>query len=151
MSWDLRNSSVPVGDTDMYFVSFGNGKKNLILLPGLSDGLATVKGKARLLAKPYEMFFEKYTVYMFSRKNDMPDGYTIREMAEDQAAALESLSIEKTSNEKKQVKTRTTATTRAIRLLIVFISALFSFLFTCIYRSGISSGICRFDKSKKSP
>ena len=97
MSWDLRNSSVPVGDTDMYFVSFGNGKKNLILLPGLSDGLATVKGKARLLAKPYEMFFEKYTVYMFSRKNDMPDGYTIREMAEDQAVALKNLGIEKTS------------------------------------------------------
>lgn len=95
MSNNAKNRKVTVGDTDMYYVSFGHGEKNIIFLPGLSDGFATVKGMAALLAPPYKMFFEKYTVYMFSRKNDMPDGYSIRDMAADQALAMKTLGIEK--------------------------------------------------------
>ena len=95
MKNNAKNGQVRVGDTSMYYVSFGHGEKTLILIPGLSDGLATVKGKAALLAPPYKMFFDKYTVYMFSRKNDMPDGYSIRDMAADQALAMKTLGIEK--------------------------------------------------------
>ena len=93
----MKNGKVSIGDTDMYYVSFGNGKKNLTVLPGLSDGLATVKGKALLLAPPYKRFSKEYTVYMFSRKNEMPKSYSIRQMAEDQAAVLKTLGIEKTT------------------------------------------------------
>lgn len=89
-----KNGCVTVGDTDMYYVSFGNGKKNLVVLPGLSDGLATVKGKAGILSLPYHKFFQTYTVYLFSRKNRMPEGYTIREMAHDQVLALKNLGID---------------------------------------------------------
>ena len=46
-----KNGCVKVGNTDMYYVAFGEGKKNLVVLPGLSDGLWTVKGKAMLLAR----------------------------------------------------------------------------------------------------
>ncbi len=91
-----KNGCVNVGNTDMYYVAFGGGKKNLIVLPGLSDGLWTVKGKARLLAGSYKHFFKDYTVYMFSRKNELPEGYSIKDMADDQAVALKNLSIEKT-------------------------------------------------------
>lgn len=90
-----QNGCVTVGDTDMYFVSFGEGAKKLVVLPGLSDGLATVKGKAFLLAGSYKMFLKDYTVYMFSRKNRMPDGYTIREMADDQVLAMRNLEIDR--------------------------------------------------------
>ena len=89
-----KNGSVTVGNTEMYYVSFGNGDKNLVVLPGLSDGLATVKGKAWILSAPYKKYFSNYTVYMFSRKNQMPDGYSIREMAKDQALAMKSLGID---------------------------------------------------------
>ncbi len=89
----MKNGCVSVGDTDMYYASFGKGNKTLIVLPGLSDGLSTVKGKALLLSSPYKKFFEKYTVYMFSRKNNMPEGYTIRDMADDQALAMKALGI----------------------------------------------------------
>ena len=61
-----KNGCVNVGDTDMYYVAFGEGKKNLVVLPGLSDGLWTVNGKAWLLAGTYKKFFKDYTVYMFS-------------------------------------------------------------------------------------
>lgn len=94
MLYNAKNGRIPVGRTDMDYVSFGYGSKVLVLLPGLSDALATLKGKALLLAGPYRRFFEKYTVYMFSRKNAAPDGYSIRDMAADQAAAMKLLGIE---------------------------------------------------------
>ncbi len=93
--WSAKNGRVTLGHTDMAYVSFGYGDKPLIFLPGLSDGLATVKGKALLLAKPYKIFFEKYKVYIFSRKNDLPVDYTIRDMAKDQAEALGKLGMKK--------------------------------------------------------
>ena len=92
-----KNGCVKVGGTDMYYVAFGKGDKNLTVLPGLSDGLATVKGKAMLLSSPYKKFLNDYKVYIFSRKNDMPEGYGIRDMAEDQVTALKELGIDKTS------------------------------------------------------
>ena len=54
-----KNGIVHIGDTDMYYAAFGEGEKTLIVLPGLSDGLTTVKGKALLLAAPYKRFPEK--------------------------------------------------------------------------------------------
>ena len=90
-----KNGCVAIGNTEMYYVSFGDGSRNLVVLPGLSDGLATVKGKAILLSRPYKKFFQDYTVYMFSRKNDMPEGYSIRDMASDQALAMKTLKIDK--------------------------------------------------------
>lgn len=93
----MKNGCVTINDTDMYYVSFGHGRKNLTVLPGLSDGLATVKGKALLLAAPYRRFLNNYTVYMFSRKNKMPEGYTIQQMADDQAAAMKILGITKSA------------------------------------------------------
>ena len=90
-----KNGCVEIENTDMYYVAFGEGEKTLIVLPGLSDGLWTVKGKAWLLAGSYKHFFKDYTVYMFSRKNDLPENYSIKEMADDQALAMKNLGIEK--------------------------------------------------------
>lgn len=92
-----KNGCVKIGNTEMFYVAFGEGSRTLIVLPGLSDGLATVKGKAWILASPYRRYLKDYTVYMFSRKNRMPEGYTIRDMAEDQIEAMKSLGICKAS------------------------------------------------------
>ena len=91
----MKNGRIAIQQTDMYYVCFGHGSRNLVVLPGLSDGLTTVKGKALFLWAPYQRFLREYTVYMFSRKNDMPEGYTIRQMAADQALAMQALGIEK--------------------------------------------------------
>ena len=92
----MKNGQVAVGDTEMYYVSFGSGSRKLTVLPGLSDGLATVKGKALVLSVPYKKYLKDYTVYMFSRKNSMPEGYTIMDMASDQVLALKELGIDRT-------------------------------------------------------
>lgn len=92
-----KNGYVTLGNTVMHYVAFGDGAKKLVVLPGLSDGLATVKGKAWILAGSYRKFWADYTVYMFSRKEDMPDGYSIKDMADDLTLAMKSLEIEKAS------------------------------------------------------
>ena len=90
-----QDASVMLGESRMDYAAFGQGKKIFIVLPGLSDGLMSVKGKAWMLSLPYKKFLQNYTIYMFSRKDPMPDGYSIREMARDQALALRKLGIEK--------------------------------------------------------
>lgn len=91
----IKNGCVEIDDTDMYYVSFGTGEKNLVALPGLSDGLTTVKGKAIALMPAYKKFLKEFTVYIFSRKNVIPDGYTIEQMADDQVKVMKSLGINK--------------------------------------------------------
>ena len=81
----------------MDYISFGNGKENLVMLPGLGDGLSTVKGMALPFAFMYRIYAKEYKVYVFSRKNCLPEGYTTRDMARDQARAMESLGIQKAS------------------------------------------------------
>ena len=95
MLYNAKNGVVKIGNIEMDYVSFGKGSKAFIILPGLSDGLTTVKNKALLLAKPYSMFFDEYTVYMFSRNNNMNEAYSIIDMASDQASAIKELKIDK--------------------------------------------------------
>ena len=92
------NGSVKIGGTEMYYAAFGKGEKKLVVLPGLSDGLATVKGKAMVLKGPYKKYLSDYTVYMFSRKNKMPESYSIRDMARDQAEELRQVLRERRSD-----------------------------------------------------
>ncbi len=93
----MKNGTVELENGLMDYVSFGSGGKTLIVLPGLSDGLTTVRGKAVLLGGPYKRFADRYTVYMFSRRRSLPQGSTMEDMAEDQAEALKVLGIQNTS------------------------------------------------------
>ena len=93
----IKSGSVKIGNTEMYYAQFGSGERVLIALPGLSDGLATVKGKALVLMVSFKSFLKDFTVYMFSRKNSMPEGYTIEQMADDQVEAMRLLGINKAS------------------------------------------------------
>lgn len=95
MFYHARNGSVHVGDSRMDYICFGKGSRKLVMLPGLGDGLTTVKGKALVFAAMYRAYAREFTVYMFSRKNKLREGYITREMAEDQVQAMEALGISK--------------------------------------------------------
>ena len=95
MWYNGKNGTLKLGDTTMDYIRFGTGEKNLVILPGLGDGLQTVKGTALPMAVMYRLFAKDYTVYAFSRKNLLPVGYTTRDMARDQAEAMEQLGIRK--------------------------------------------------------
>ena len=91
----IRNGTLQLGDDTMHYIRFGRGTKTLIMLPGLGDGLTTVKGTALPMALVYRIFAKDYTVYMFSRRNHLPQGHTTRDMARDLKAAMDVLDIEK--------------------------------------------------------
>ncbi len=94
MKSNMKSGTVKVEDSDIEYISFGKGSQVLIMLPGLGDGLKTVKGGALPFFIAYRSFSEKYRVYAFSRKNHMEMGYSTRDMAKDQAKAMEILGID---------------------------------------------------------
>ena len=95
--FNSSNGNIRTEDFEMSYVSFGSGDRAFVVLPGLGDGLVTVKGKAIVLSRPYKRFFERFTVYMFSRRKNLPTTYSIRQMAHDQARAMKEIGLEKAS------------------------------------------------------
>ena len=95
MLLNAKNSALNFGGTTIDYIRFGKGKRVLIILPGLGDGLKTVKGTALPMALMYRCFADEFTVYAFSRRNDLPGGFSTRDMAADLAAAMDQLEIEK--------------------------------------------------------
>lgn len=93
MFFDAKNENINLGNTDMDFISFGNGDKYLVMIPGLGDGIKTVRGTASAFAMMYRCFAHEYKVYVFSRKNHLESDYSTRDMAMDYKAAMDMLNI----------------------------------------------------------
>lgn len=97
MFYNAKNGTIAIDNTNMDYIVFGNGKKNLLMIPGLGDGLKTAKGMAIPFALMYRRLAKDYRVYVFSRRNDLPQGFTTRDMAKDVAFALQKLGVNKLS------------------------------------------------------
>ena len=95
MIGNAKNGTLDLGEARMDYISFGTGPRVLVILPGLGDGLQTVKGTALPMALMYRIFAKDFTVYAFSRKVPLPEACTTRDMARDQAEAMDALGIEK--------------------------------------------------------
>ena len=89
---DANVKTASMGDMEMDYIVFGSGEKAFVILPGLS--VHSVMGSAEAIAAAYKDFSDKYTVYVFDRAKNIREGYTVRDMAEDTAAAMKSLNIE---------------------------------------------------------
>lgn len=92
-----KNLLIDIDSAKIPCAVFGKGKRKLIMLPGLGDGLTTVKGKAFAMALMYREFAKDFTVYMMSRREPLPDGFSTKDMAQDVALAMEKLGIKKAS------------------------------------------------------
>ena len=95
MPYNAKNNKLQIDNTDMDYIVFGTGKKVLIMIPGLGDGLKTVKNMAAPFSLMYKEYAKKYRVYVFSRRNLQQEGYTTRDMAHDLKFAMDNLGIEK--------------------------------------------------------
>lgn len=95
MFYNAKSKTIEMGNTSMSYITFGNGEKNLVMLPGIGDGLRSTKGLAVPMALMYGRFAKEYTVYVFSRKNHLPERYSTRKMARDQKEAMDLLGIKK--------------------------------------------------------
>lgn len=84
--------SAEVSEGELQYFSFGKGEKTFVIFPGAS--VTSVMNSAAGVAAAYAGFTKDYTVYLFETRTDMPDGYTVEQMAEDAAEAMEKLGIE---------------------------------------------------------
>ena len=88
-----KGKTLYFNNKSMDYVTFGKGKKPLVIIPGLGDGVQTVKGKAQLFSLSYLLLAKRYKIYVFSRINELRQGYTTRDMAADVAEAMETLNL----------------------------------------------------------
>ncbi|MBQ3871299.1 MAG: alpha/beta fold hydrolase, partial [Clostridia bacterium] len=77
------------------YISFGRGKRALVMIPGRGEGLKSVKGTRLPTSFAFRQFSKDFTVYMFGRSDDIPHGSTTRDMAEELYLAMKKAGIEK--------------------------------------------------------
>ncbi len=76
----------------MDYIKFGNGKKDFVILPGLS--IHSITRYADAIKEAYKGFTDTYTVYVFDRAKNINNNYSIRNMADDTAKKMKSLGIQ---------------------------------------------------------
>ena len=91
MPYQLQKNKIAIGDTEMDYISFGEGTQPLVLIPGLS--FKTVKKFAGPFSFAYRIFAKDFKVYAFDRKIKIPMGYTVENLADDLAYAMEKIGI----------------------------------------------------------
>ena len=78
----------------MEFFRFGTGARTLVILPGLS--VQSVMASAEAVAAAYAPMAEDYTIYVFDRRETLPETYSVAEMARDTAEAMQALGLKDT-------------------------------------------------------
>ena len=84
--------TLKITNGEIEFVKFGNGKKILVILPGLSyDGFFE---QAKAIENAYNIFTKDFTVYLIDRNLTPRAGCSVHDIADDTAEALKQLNIE---------------------------------------------------------
>ena len=97
MLWNAKNGAVAVDTAVTHYLAFGTGKRVLVMLPGLGDGLKTVRGMALPMAWMYRTFAKDFRVVMLSRKIPLEDTADTRTMARDALRVLDELGVQRFS------------------------------------------------------
>lgn len=93
MMYRLREFRLPLGSTYMDCIAFGRGSRPLVMIQGLNT--RGIRGAGTSLAFMYRRFARDFRVYFFDRSADLPDNVTVRQLAEDVAAAMDALQLQK--------------------------------------------------------
>ena len=91
MLYNAEENTLNLNNTQIDYITFGKGAKPLIMIQGLNT--RGIKGAAVSLAYMYRIFAEDYQVYLFDRRPQVFDGITVRDLADDIAAAMDQLAI----------------------------------------------------------
>lgn len=84
-------ATVTCPEFTMDYIRLGSGESSFVIIPGVS--VKSVLLSAQALEAGFEEFARRYTVYVFDRKRNLQPGYTVRDMAEDTAKAMQMLGI----------------------------------------------------------
>lgn len=91
MFYNVKEDKLKISNTEIDYITFGNGKKNLIMIQGLNT--RGIKGAGLSLAFMYRIFAKEYRVYLFDRRPNIWEGITVRDFARDIADAMDELEI----------------------------------------------------------
>ena len=76
---------------EMEYFRFGQGSRTAVILPGLS--VTSVMGSRESIAKQYAAWNSAFTTYLFDRRKDLPETYSVYDMARDTADAMRVLGL----------------------------------------------------------
>lgn len=91
MFWNAKEHILNIKDIQMNYITFGKGKKPLVMIQGLST--RSIKDAALLLVYMYRIFARDYKVYLFERRENIGENITVRELASDLAMAMDCMGI----------------------------------------------------------
>ena len=92
----MNERSIPIEkvetpDFTMNYFRFGSGGRTFVILPGLS--VQSVMNSAAAVADAYGSMAEDFTVYVFDRRSELPQTYSVHDMARDTAEAMSILGL----------------------------------------------------------
>ena len=87
----IKIEKVETDGISMKFFRFGNGKKTMVIIPGLS--VQSVMGLASSIRRDYEVMEKDFTVFVFDRRENLPESYSVADMAEDTFKAIKALDL----------------------------------------------------------
>ena len=90
----IKNGVLKLEKNQFDYVQFGCGDRSLVVIPGLGDGIVTVKNKALLGVFMFHDYVRRFKITIISRKNNLEEGATTFTMARDQAEAMKALGID---------------------------------------------------------
>lgn len=77
----------------MEYIQFGDGEKNLVILPGI--GLSKISLSVSAVEAQFKPYTKDYTVYVFDRKNNLEKGSTVETVARDTVTVMKALELDK--------------------------------------------------------
>lgn len=80
-------------DIEMNCAVIGDGEKIFVMIPGIS--VKNVTPSAAAVEKQYRKLLSDYTIYLYDRRTNIKEGYTIKDMAIDTVKVMKSQGIEK--------------------------------------------------------
>lgn len=91
---NTKNLTLRFHDATMHVIQFGNGTEHLVMIPGLGDGLTSIKGLALPFSLMYRQYAKAFRVTVVSGRHEMKKPWTTQDMAKDVAQAMTMLGIE---------------------------------------------------------
>ena len=95
MAANMLLGTVQVDTFTMDYMRFGNGARNLVIIPGVS--VQSVMNYAEAITESYKLLTDDFTVYVLDCRKDMPDSYSVDDMARDTAEAIKALKLDRVS------------------------------------------------------
>ncbi|MBQ9010513.1 MAG: alpha/beta hydrolase [Clostridia bacterium] len=93
MDGTWEKGSLQLSGTEMEYIAFGSGSRNLVVLPELS--FRPLRGVGGVLARKYRIFEGEWRVWFLDAKENLPDICTAEDLAEDAAVAMQKLGIDR--------------------------------------------------------